>query len=349
MVFISQTRMLNKHKHSFTLVEVSLVLFILAVLVSATLTGSNLMSRAKANKIIKEVQEYRQAINTFYNTYGALPGDFADAQYRLAKSGYTTTPIGTIKGYDMELKKQIPVNGNQDGSVSAAINLTNFYSEALGVWSALGQANLISAKYSNFCYTTTLNCTNEGDGNFACIPPTSVDCVKIGYNVPKISEGGNNAGYVFYRPTTNVTTATLDDKLMGVILQGTLAQPQIIDKTNDTMRKHIIAMMGFNYDKTFNNDLLYDCVSGGGGAIASNIMRIIDEKIDDGYPLTGSVYGLNGYGSHGHCSNSASNKTLKIYTTDNYTTTQDITDRKKVVYQNKSNQFCIGVIVVDEF
>ena len=90
-------------------------------------------------------------------------------------------------------------------------------------------------------------------------------------------------------------------------------------------------------------------VRGGSGAITSNIMRIIDEKIDDGYPLTGSVYGLNGYGMHGHCSNSASNKTLQIYTTDNYTTSQTITDRKKVVYKNDSNQFCVGIMVVGEF
>ena len=111
--------MFKNNKLSFTLVEVSLVLFILAVLVSATLTGSSLMSRAKANRVIKELQEYKQAITSFYDTYGALPGDFADQQYRLATSGYTTTAISTIKGLDKELQKQIPINGNQDGSVSA--------------------------------------------------------------------------------------------------------------------------------------------------------------------------------------------------------------------------------------
>ena len=342
--------MFKNNKLSFTLVEVSLVLFILAVLVSATLTGSSLMSRAKANRVIKELQEYKQAITSFYDTYGALPGDFADAQYRLATSGYTTTAISTIKGLDKELQKQIPVNGNQDGSVSAEIDETNFYSEAFGVWSALGQANLIKDKYSNFCYTTTSNCTVYDNGTTSytvCSSPTSVECVKIGYNVPKISEGVNNAGYVFYRPTST-TTATNDDKLMGVILQDTLAQHPIIDTNNTANRKHIIAMMGFDTNKTFDNDTLTG-VRGGSGAITSNIMRIIDEKIDDGYPLTGSVYGLNGYGMHGHCSNSASNKTLQIYTTDNYTTSQTITDRKKVVYKNDSNQFCVGIMVVDEF
>lgn len=324
--------MFKNNKLSFTLVEVSLVLFILAVLVSATLTGSSLMSRAKANRIIKELQEYRQAITTFYDTYGALPGDFADQQYRLAKSGYTTTAISSIKGLDKELQKQIPVNGNQDGSVSADIDGTNFYSEAFGVWSALGQANLIKDKYSNFCYNNNILITQ---------------CVKIGYNLPQIVEGKRGAGYVFYRPTS-ATTATNDDKLMGVILQDTLAQHPIIDTNNTANRKHIIAMMGFDENTTFENEVLSG-VRGGSGAISSNIMRIIDEKIDDGYPLTGSVYGLNGYGIHGHCSNSASNKTLQIYTTDNYTTSQTITDRKKVVYKNDSNQFCIGVMVVDEF
>ncbi|MBQ3945922.1 MAG: hypothetical protein II670_10005 [Alphaproteobacteria bacterium] len=334
--------MLKYNKHSFTLVEVSLVLFILAILVSTTLTGSNLMSRAKANKVIKEVQEYRQAINTFYNTYGALPGDFADAQYRLATSGYSTTDIATIQGYNGDLQKQIPINGNQDGSVSAEIDNTNFYSEAFGVWAALGQANLIQEKYSNFC-----NIIQQTEGE-----QTETDtskCVKIGYNIPFVSTGRTNiAGYVFYRPTTDTINATNDDNLMGVVIQGQEAQFQITDQIDTTKRKHIIAMMGFDTNKTFDNDTLLG-VRGGGGAIGSNIMRIIDEKIDDGYPLTGSIYGLNGYGNYGHCSNSASNKTLKIYTTDSYTTTQEITDRKKVVYQNQSNQFCIGVIVVDEF
>ena len=324
--------MFKNNKLSFTLVEVSLVLFILAVLVSATLTGSSLMSRAKANRIIKELQEYRQAITTFYDTYGALPGDFADQQYRLAKSGYTTTAISTIKGLDKELQKQIPVNGNQDGSVSTDIDGTNFYSEAFGVWSALGQANLIKDKYSNFCYNNNTLITQ---------------CAKIGYNIPAISDGVNNSGYIFYRPTTS-STATDDDKLMGVILQGALAQQHIVDTNNVDKRKHIMAIMGLDVNKTFDNDTLAG-VRGGGGAISSNIMRIIDEKIDDGYPLTGSVYGLNGYGIHGHCSNSASNKTLQIYTTDNYTTSKTITDRKKVIYKNDSNQFCIGVMVVDEF
>ena len=109
--------LIHRFRKSFTLVELSIVLMVMSILTATTLVGRSLVYQAYAKTIIEHQQEYHQAITDFFMTYHALPGDFNDAQYQLAKSGYTTKTMSEIKSLTAVEQFKIPLNGNGNGKV----------------------------------------------------------------------------------------------------------------------------------------------------------------------------------------------------------------------------------------
>ena len=70
-------------QRGFTLIEISIVLVIIALLLGGVLKGQSLIGNAKYNRWVNEIDAYRAAFYTFQQTYGALPGDFNKASTRL--------------------------------------------------------------------------------------------------------------------------------------------------------------------------------------------------------------------------------------------------------------------------
>ena len=64
-----------KRQSGFTLVELSIVLVIIGLLIGGILTAQSLISSAKLNKFVKQIQQYDIAMNNFETRYNGLPGD----------------------------------------------------------------------------------------------------------------------------------------------------------------------------------------------------------------------------------------------------------------------------------
>jgi len=59
----------------FTLIEMSIVLVIIGLIVGGILVGRDLVRAAEVRATVTQIEKYSQAVNTFRNKYGYLPGD----------------------------------------------------------------------------------------------------------------------------------------------------------------------------------------------------------------------------------------------------------------------------------
>ena len=66
---------LKKNQSGFTLVEIAIVLVIIGLLLGGVLKGKEMIKSAKVKKTVKMADELRAATMTFYDKYGAYPGD----------------------------------------------------------------------------------------------------------------------------------------------------------------------------------------------------------------------------------------------------------------------------------
>ena len=60
---------------AFSLIELSIVLIIIGLLVAGIIGGTSLIENAKIIKFTREINDWKQAVNTFYALKGRLPGD----------------------------------------------------------------------------------------------------------------------------------------------------------------------------------------------------------------------------------------------------------------------------------
>lgn len=67
----------------FTLVELAIGMIIIGLLIGGVIKGYQILQGAKINATITQVESYKAAVNSFYNSYDALPGDMATAQQRI--------------------------------------------------------------------------------------------------------------------------------------------------------------------------------------------------------------------------------------------------------------------------
>lgn len=91
----------NSYKKGFTLVELAIVVVIISIILGSILGGNEILEASERQSVIKEINKYVTAIDTFYEQYIALPGDIRDASsyWSTASNGNAD---GYIKGYDTE-------------------------------------------------------------------------------------------------------------------------------------------------------------------------------------------------------------------------------------------------------
>ena len=70
----------NDHPEAgFSLVEMAVALVITGILFAGVLKGTELIESARLNRLVAQIQQYRIATTSFWERYGALPGDFSKA------------------------------------------------------------------------------------------------------------------------------------------------------------------------------------------------------------------------------------------------------------------------------
>lgn len=115
----------------FTLVELAIVLLIVGLLIAGILKGQELIENSRMTATISQSKSYEAAVNTFRDSYGALPGDLLGATTRVPGC---TTAVACQAG-----------DGNaQIGTVAPGVALTALTDERAQFWLHLALANLIT-------------------------------------------------------------------------------------------------------------------------------------------------------------------------------------------------------------
>lgn len=65
----------RKSEAGFTLVEIAIVMVIIGLLIGGILKGQAMIQNAKVKRVVKQADELRAAVMTFYDKYGVYPGD----------------------------------------------------------------------------------------------------------------------------------------------------------------------------------------------------------------------------------------------------------------------------------
>lgn len=107
-----------KNQSGFTLVEIAIVMVIIGLLIGGVLKGQAMIQNAKVKRVVKQADELRAAVNTFYDKYGVYPGD--------------------------ENKAAIPPGTDTEGDGDGVIEAT----EDEGLFMDLQLAGLISGSYN---------------------------------------------------------------------------------------------------------------------------------------------------------------------------------------------------------
>ncbi len=69
------TRGMKNREAGFTLVEIAIVMVIIGLLIGGVLKGQAMVQNAKVKRVVKQADEIRAAVMSFYDKYGVYPGD----------------------------------------------------------------------------------------------------------------------------------------------------------------------------------------------------------------------------------------------------------------------------------
>ena len=126
-------------RQGFTLIELSIVLVIVALLIGGILTGQDLMQASRLQAVVKDATDIRDAFHTFKDKYGAYPGDLSNAKDLWS---------GCV---DMGGN---PCNGDGDGQIWCC-STSSFMSERVRAWQHLSFSGIIPGKYDGTYATLT--------------------------------------------------------------------------------------------------------------------------------------------------------------------------------------------------
>jgi prepilin-type N-terminal cleavage/methylation domain-containing protein len=124
------------HREGFTLVELAIVLVIIALIVAGVLVGQELVSQARIRKVMIQLTQHSQAVNTFYTKFNSVPGDFNNAFNAMPPLVAGTSCTNATKAAFADPG----CNGNGNG-------LVNEVGEDLLFWAHLSYAALTAGTY----------------------------------------------------------------------------------------------------------------------------------------------------------------------------------------------------------
>lgn len=124
----------TNYKSAFTLVELAIVLIIIGLITGGVIGAQSLIESAKRQSVIKDISNFKIAISAFRLEYGALPGDFDEAE------DYWGT------------------DNTANGNNNKRIVYEHPAVEEIGIWNHLGLAKLIPQEFEDF-YSNTYDGT----------------------------------------------------------------------------------------------------------------------------------------------------------------------------------------------
>lgn len=140
---------LQRNQAGFTLLELSIVLVVIALIAGGIMAGAGLKHSAELKSISQDVANISSAVSIFKKRFDALPGDMLDA----------TSQWGTSSNCNVASTGSETCNGDGNGSVSTP-GTTSTYQEAYRFWQHLANAKLWDGQFSGH-YTGNVICLSS--------------------------------------------------------------------------------------------------------------------------------------------------------------------------------------------
>ena len=139
---------MKKDRFGFTLIEMSIVLTVIALVVGGVIGGKAMIRNAEMRSVLNDAQKYMGAIQIFRDTYKAYPGDFTDATSLWG--AMSSCPVGPIQTVPTSVSPSPTCNGNGDGALGDASPVTwNIWNyEMVLAWQHLSNAGLVPGHYT---------------------------------------------------------------------------------------------------------------------------------------------------------------------------------------------------------
>jgi prepilin-type N-terminal cleavage/methylation domain-containing protein len=171
-------------QRGFTLIELSIVLVIIGLIVGGILTGQSLINAAAVRAQVTQIEQFNDAVNTFYGKYGYLPGDInatVAAQFGFTPRGYNGNYAGMGDGNGL-------IEGTNNQSCGTCNNGVKMPGEPLLLWNDLTWANGL---YVNLIPGSFSAASSANSSPPSVVPPA------IGAWLPTASIGQNNYVYAW--------------------------------------------------------------------------------------------------------------------------------------------------------
>ncbi len=188
-------RLNSNRRGAFSLIELSIVLIIIGLLIAGVTGGASLIKSSELRSVITESRTWSVSVNSFFNQFDNLPGDFDGA-------------LGD------------PVGGDGDGRIEYdnGTSTNNARYEGRNAWRHLSITNILDSSVIYSSYDNTIEVSD--------IPTTALST--FGNSIPSSKLG--SAGWDFDYNTTSThnvvvltgniaasTTATVDTLVNGTV------------------------------------------------------------------------------------------------------------------------------------
>lgn len=148
-------------KQGFTLLEMSIVLIIIALLAGGIIAGQNLIRTAELRGIMSDFRTYQSAVSNFQDKYRALPGDMPNATKYWGIAGGSTgddSACWTVNSSTLSDTKRT-CNGNGGRSIGTnSVTPSNiwYWNERFRFWQHLVNAGMIKGAYTGVTDSTSV-------------------------------------------------------------------------------------------------------------------------------------------------------------------------------------------------
>lgn len=248
-------------KAGFTLIEMSIVLVVIGLVVGGILVGRDVISSAAVRAQVSQIEKYNQAVNTFRDKYGYLPGDInatAAAQFGFLQRGIGGVYAGNGDGNGLIEGVHIALNCGYCVGDGEPVMFWNDLTYANGM-----NLNLIEGSFS----APGGSWSPSGNGNPSA---PGISGATLASWFPPAKIGGGNYVYVYSQNSVNyyglsvVTNITYYDVTSSVGL--TVKQAYDIDKKVDDGLPQSGVVIATYINATYpSGPFLASWAAGGGG------------------------------------------------------------------------------------
>ncbi len=156
-----------KNARGFTLVEMSIVLVVVALLVGAIVGGRSLVSNAHLRSITTDVSDYIGAAKSFQDKYNYLPGDIPNATTYWSGTGDGNGNSQVATGETLRFWQHLSLSGFASGNFSGVAGGGGATHHVIGTNAPISK--MAGGGFSFYYLGTTSGHADFYDGNFGHI------------------------------------------------------------------------------------------------------------------------------------------------------------------------------------